>query len=269
VKSAAAAVAASDLPVLKSLQTDRGTRWGRLQPHLNAIAEVALAPATTKAAAGILGSLAWLPYPELPRRRRMPLWIEGITPLFAGGPGDDDGIPIGILFTRDAERFWPFQAQIVAIPREPLPFTAAARVVVDLPVDDDEELGLADAYRAVSGLPTTAEATASDLIAAEGRAVLVEDKVWVRSHHGEPLSKRIFDLPPMGTRNGPAVEAMRTAHARTFVEKLPYELHPDDVVYAEDNGIALLSKTMLWRTLVKGPYVALAALDCLQSGAEK
>jgi hypothetical protein len=259
--------AADVFPVLESLRTYRGTRWGRLQPHLNAIADVALAPTTTKADAGILGSLAWLSYPELPQRRRMPLWVEGITPLFAGGPADDDGFPIGILFTRDADRFYPIQAQIVAIPRKPLPFTAAAKVVVDLPVSNDEKLGLADTYRASSGLPTTAEATASDLIAAEGRAVLIEDKLWVRSHHGELLSKRVFDLPPMGTRNGPAVEAMRAAHARTFVEKAPYELHADDVVYAEDQGIALLSKSMLWRTIVKGPYLALAALAYMQNAA--
>ena len=253
------------LPVLQALRTYRDTRWGRLQPHLDAIADAALTPTTPHFHVDALGSTTWTPYPDLPPRPRpLPIWVEGVSPLFP--PESDDGIPVGILFTRDLDRLGAIIAQIVAIPRRELPFTAAARVVIDLRPDDDHaSLGLADTYRAACALPTTTDATAEQLIAAEGRAVLADDRVWLRSHTGEPLSTSVIDLPPIGTRNGSAAEAMRAAHARTFVERLPYELHPDDAAYAEEQSIALISRTMLWRTIIKGPYIALAALDALSS----
>jgi hypothetical protein len=156
-------------------------------------------------------------------------------------------------------------ARLVAIPRDHLPFTSAAQVVVDINDGDEDRIALADLYRATASLPTTAELTAAQLLAAETRIVCVDDEAWVRSHHGERISVRVVDPPPFASNVKPAIEAMRSAQAHTFVERVAYEVHPDDIEYAADAGIAAVTESILRRTIATGPFIALAAIEAIAS----
>jgi len=265
---------ANDFPVLHALETWRGTPWGRLQPGLEDIAQAALAPTTRRLQLGEIGCVTDWYYAELPSHLAgLPLWCEGVTPFIPPHNAKDNALPgrledavfdalygdtpIGILLTRDPDVHTAVSASFISLPFPTMPVGAPARVVVDLAAERDDEdnysiaLPLADFHRARCGLPLAAEATTADLIAAESRAVLVEDRRWLRSRVGGTLP-RCFLGDSLPSNRGAGLKTLRAAHARTFVEHVPHALGEE----AEGvDMMAFTAKRLDW-VVTAGPHLA-------------
>jgi hypothetical protein len=241
----------TEWPVRCALETWAKDDWVSAQPGFGDMLAAVRSNSTAKHRVGPLGYHRWCPYPMLYGvRLPLPAYVEGRAVVLEDG-GDSDGVPFAALINRDPDHRNVVSATFAMILGGHTPFMPAARALVDLNwSSDDGWLPIGDLYRAVHALPLAAEASAADTLAAEGRAVCIDGRLWLKSRCGTKLSTRATGSPPFAS-NGQNIERLRAAHARTAIERT----QP-----AEDDG-DVITTALTQQTVARGAFWALSAIE--------